>query len=169
MTLQVIDTDAGIEQSGRTDRTPICHWEQGVAIIMPTESDARQRITDFVEGFHRAIVEGEEDLSTLVDRFHTLDMITVADGYVMDRDKLLAHVQVVRRRRPCLRLEILEAFAHEDRVAARYLMHITETRCDDTKEFSIEVHEFAQFAGDGRLCRANSLTRTLRDARPLTE
>lgn len=122
--------------------------------------DIRRQLTDFMEGFHHAVVEGEEDLDVVVDRFHTPDMVQVSDGHAMDRDTLLAHVRTVRRTRPRMHLEMLDALGHEGRIAARYVMHVTRTRGDRTQELAIEVHEFARFTPDGRLARAHTLTRT---------
>jgi hypothetical protein len=50
-----------------------------------------------------------------------------------------------------------EALANGDQIAARYTLQVQQRN----KEFAIEVHFFGQFAADGRMRRANMLTRTL--------
>ncbi|MFE9340501.1 nuclear transport factor 2 family protein [Streptomyces sp. NPDC007063] len=126
-------------------------------------TDPRRFIADFVTGFHAALVggdSGDEDAAAIVDRFHTPDIEQIADGHRMDRAKLVAHTRPTRKRRPQLEMAVHEALAAEDRLAARYTMHVR----DGKREFAIEVCFFGEFASDGRLRRARMLTRHLPDA-----
>ncbi|GAB3711046.1 nuclear transport factor 2 family protein [Nocardiopsis nanhaiensis] len=118
-------------------------------------TDPGQFIVDFFGGFERAVTDTEEELGTIVDRFHTSDMVQYADGHRMDRAKLIAHLRPVRKKKPRSRLEVHEATADGDLLAARYTMHVVRSG----RSFSIDVHYFGRFAPDGRLREAHQLTR----------
>lgn len=120
-------------------------------------TDPRQFIFDFVSSFGREVLHGEDEAAAIVDRYHTPDIVQVADGHRMDREKLIAHVRPIRKRRPSSRLEVHEAIAQADRIAARYTMHVE----DRGRRFSLEVHFFGRFATDGRMREATMLTRTV--------
>ncbi|WP_342772741.1 nuclear transport factor 2 family protein [Nocardia tenerifensis] len=91
----------------------------------------------------------------------------IADGHRMDRDKLIAHTRPVRKNRPSSRIDVHEAIADNNRIAARYTLHVTQRG----RELAIEVCFFGQFTPDGRMRRANMLTRTVAadDQRPRGE
>ena len=121
--------------------------------------DPAQFIVEFDERIHAAVVDGDDDLATVVDRFHTADILQVADGHPMDREKLIAHLRPTRKQRPSLRIEMGDALAGEDRLAARYRMHVGRPRGDDMERLTIDVHFFGRFAPDGRMRSAHILTR----------
>lgn len=118
-------------------------------------TDPGQFIVDFCGGFKRAVTDTEEDLDTVVDRYHAPGMVQTADGHRMDRAKLIAHLRPIRKNKPRSRLEVHEATAEGDLLAARYTMHVVSGK----RSFSIDVHFFGRFAPDGRLREAHSLTR----------
>ena len=120
-------------------------------------ADPKQFIFDFVSSFGRAVMHGDEEAAAVVDRYHTPDVVQIADGHRMDRAALIAHTRPIRKRRPSSRLEVHEAVAQADRIAARYTMHVE----DRGRRFALDVHFFGQFTPDGRLREANMLTRTI--------
>ncbi|PWV54728.1 nuclear transport factor 2 family protein [Nocardiopsis sp. L17-MgMaSL7] len=122
--------------------------------------DPARFIVEFCGGFERAVTDTEEDLATIVDRFHTPGMEQTNDGLRMDRSRLIAHLRPIRKNRPSSRLEVHEATSEGDLLTARYTMHVTTKR----KAFSIDVHFFGRFASDGRLREAHSLTRMEKNA-----
>lgn len=127
------------------------------------DTDPKQFITDFFTSFTQELLHDDEDPALIVDRYHTPDIVQIADGNPMDRDKLIAHTRPVRKNRPTSRMEVHEALADGDRIAARYTLHV-RTR---GRDLAIEVCFFGQFAPDGRMRRAHMLTRTLSaDAAP---
>lgn len=119
--------------------------------------DPKQFIADFFTSFTDDLVRGDEDPTVVVDRYHTPDIVQIADGTRMDRTKLIAHARPAQRHQPSIRWEVHEAVADRDRIAARYTLHFQNRK----REGSVEVHFFGQFAADGRLRRAHMLTRSL--------
>ncbi|MGP3977778.1 nuclear transport factor 2 family protein [Streptomyces sp. 8N114] len=126
--------------------------------MRPFDSTDPQRfIADFITGFHDELVNSDEDAGAIVDRYHTPDIVQIADGHRIDRQKLVAHTRPTRKRRPELRLTVQEALGADDRLAARYTMHVR----DPKRELVIEVCFFGRFAPDGRMRQARMLTRTV--------
>ncbi|MBE1530798.1 nuclear transport factor 2 family protein [Actinomadura algeriensis] len=114
---------------------------------------------EFIAGFftdYTADLLREEDPAVVIDRYHTPDIVEVADGHRMDRDKLIAHARPVRKNRPSQRIDVHEAATNGDRLAARYTLHVLQRG----KELDIEVYFFGRFAPDGRMREAHMLTRT---------
>lgn len=118
-------------------------------------TDPGRFIADFLTSFTNELLASDEDAAAIVDRYHTTDVLQVADGFRIDRAKLIEHVGPVRRTRPELRVEVHDALRDGDRIAARYTLH-TRTR---KRDLSIEVYFFGQFTLDGRMRRAHMLTR----------
>ncbi|MFI0417690.1 nuclear transport factor 2 family protein [Spongiactinospora sp. 9N601] len=116
---------------------------------------------EFITGFYRALnddlINTEEDAGLIIDRYHTPDIVQVADGHRMDRDKLVAHTRPVRKNRPAVRMEVHEALGEGDTLAARYTLHVRNPK----RDLAIEVCFFGRFAPDGRMREANMLTRML--------
>ncbi|WP_404816224.1 nuclear transport factor 2 family protein [Streptomyces thermolineatus] len=121
------------------------------------DTDPKQFIADFFTSFTEELLESDEDPALIVDRYHTPDVVQIADGHRMDRDKLVAHTRPVRKNRPSSRMEVHEAIVDGDRIAARYTMHVRQR----SKDLAIEVCFFGRFAPDGRMRRAHMLTRTV--------
>ncbi|CAM3095768.1 nuclear transport factor 2 family protein [Saccharomonospora xinjiangensis] len=129
-------------------------------IVSPFDGAApEQFIAEFFERFGAGVADDGEDLTALVDRFHTPDVVQVADGHRMDRDKLIAHARAVRRHHSTARIIVHEALAVHDRIAARYRMHVERATEDGVEPSIIDVCFFGQFAADGRMRRADMLTR----------
>lgn len=118
-------------------------------------TDPGQFIVDFFDALGRAVTDTEEELDAIVDRFHTPDMVQTADGNRMDRAKLIAHLRPIRKNKPRSRMEVHEATADGDLLAARYTMHVVT----DRRSLSIDVYYFGRFASDGRMREAHQLTR----------
>lgn len=121
------------------------------------DTDARQFIAAHFTSFTDDLLRSDEDPAVIVDRYHTPDIVQIADGHRIDRDKLIAHTRPVRKNQPSARMEVHEAVANGDRIAARYTLHVQDRR----RTLAIEVHFFGQFTDDGRMRRAHMLTRTL--------
>lgn len=119
--------------------------------------DPKQFVSDFFTSFTEELLESDEDPALIVDRYHTADVVQVADGHRMDRDKLVAHTRPVRKKRASGRMEVHEAIADGDRIAARYTLHVHQRG----KDLAIEVCFFGRFAPDGRMRQAHMLTRTI--------
>ncbi|WP_205325363.1 nuclear transport factor 2 family protein [Glycomyces sp. YM15] len=122
-------------------------------------TDPKQFIADFFTGFHEALLSSDEEAAAVVDRFHTPDVVQIADGVRIDRERLIAHTRPVRKKRPNGRWEVHEAVADGDRIAARYTLHAVQ----QGKDLAIEVHFFGRFTPDGRMREGRMLTRTLPD------
>lgn len=121
-----------------------------------TGTDPARFIADFFTSFNEQLLADDEDPAVVVDRFHTRDIVQVADGHRMDRDKLIAHTRPTRKNRPSSHIDVHEAIADDDRIAARYTMHVSRRG----REFAIEVCFFGHFTSDGRMREAHMLTRT---------
>lgn len=119
--------------------------------------DPARFLADFYTSFTADLLADEGDAAPIVDRYHTPDVVQYADGVRIDRDRLIAHAQPVRRNHPEVRVEVHEAVAVEDRLAARYTMHAQMAE----ERISNEVYFFGTFAPDGRLRTAHMRTRTL--------
>lgn len=120
-----------------------------------TSTDAGRFVATFVTTFNEHLLASDEDAAVVVDRFHTPDIVQVADGHRMDREKLIAHTRPVRKNRPAIRVDVHEAIADNDQIAARYTLHVRQRG----KELAIEVCFFGRFAPDGRMRQAHILTR----------
>ncbi|MFG3340880.1 nuclear transport factor 2 family protein [Glycomyces sp. NPDC048151] len=128
--------------------------------MRPLDStDPGQFIADFYTSLTRELLGSDEDAALVVDRFHTPDIVQVADGHRIDRQKLIDHTRPVRKNRPTIRMEVHEAVADGDRIAARYTMHTSQRG----KDFATVVHFFGRFAPDGRMSEAHMLTRAVTD------
>lgn len=120
------------------------------------DTDPKQFIAEFFTSFSGQLLSSDEEAAVIVDRFHTPDIVQVADGHRMDREKLIAHTRPVRKNRPESRIEVHDAMTTGDRIAARYTMHVRNRG----KDLTIEVYFFGQFAEDGRMRQSHMLTRT---------
>ncbi|MEU3763730.1 nuclear transport factor 2 family protein [Amycolatopsis keratiniphila] len=124
-------------------------------------TDPKKFIADFHLSFHDDLLNSDEDAGVIVDRYHTPDIVQIADGHRMDRDNLIAHTRPVRKNRPTARWEVHEAVAAGDRIAARSTLYVTNRK----RDLTMEVYFFGEFTPDGRMRRGHTLTRTL----PVTE
>ncbi|WP_020667514.1 nuclear transport factor 2 family protein [Amycolatopsis nigrescens] len=122
-----------------------------------SDTDPKQFIADFYAGFNEELLRSDEDPALVVDRYHTPDIVQVADGHRMDRAKLIAHTRPVRKNRFGGRMEVHDAMVDGDRLAARYTLFVENHK----RNLTIEVCFFGQFAPDGRMRQAHLLTRTL--------
>lgn len=120
-------------------------------------TDPKNFIADFHASFHDELVNSDEEASVIVDRHHTPDIVHIADGHRMDREKLIAHTRPVRKNRPTGRMEVHEAVADGDRIAARSTLYVTNRG----KDLTMEVYFFGEFTPDGRMRRGHTLTRTV--------
>jgi hypothetical protein len=115
-----------------------------------------QFVADFFTTFTGAVVHGSEDAADLMARYYTRDVVQVADGVPLDWDRLLAHLRPVRKNLREFRFEVHEALLDGYRIATRFTIH---ARMRKGGPVSTRVHMFAEFTPDGRLRRAEQLTR----------
>ncbi|GAA4002985.1 hypothetical protein GCM10022384_57090 [Streptomyces marokkonensis] len=120
-------------------------------------TDPKQFIADFYTSFHNDLLDSDEGPGVIVDRYHTPDIVQIADGHRMDRDKLIAHTRPVRKNRPSGRWDVHEALVNGDRIAVRSTLYVRNR----SRDLAIETHMFAQFTDDGRMRQAHILTHTL--------
>ncbi|MFI1016210.1 nuclear transport factor 2 family protein [Streptomyces sp. NPDC020965] len=120
-------------------------------------NDPSRFIADFLTSFTDDILRGEEDPGTVVDRYHAPGFVQFADGNRIDREKLVAHVRPVRKNLIAGRVEVHEALASGDLIAARYTLYARMRK----QPTATEVCFFGRFTPDGRLREARLLTRAL--------
>lgn len=126
-----------------------------------SQQTPEQFIADFFTSFTDAAAADHEDPAAIVDRFHTADIVQIADGIRIDRDRLIAHLRPVRKNLVDYRFEVHEAVADGDRIAARMTIRATMRKGD---AITTEVFLFGEFAADGRMRQAHQLTRTVHAA-----
>ncbi|TDC50789.1 nuclear transport factor 2 family protein [Actinomadura sp. KC345] len=119
------------------------------------DSDPKQFIADYLTSFNDELAHGDDDPALVIDRYHTPDIVQIADGRRWDREKLIAHARPLRKNRPTSRVEVHEAIADGDRIAACYTMRVKIRGKDLTFEFGL----FGRFAPDGRMCHAYMFAR----------
>lgn len=124
----------------------------------PDVTNPEQFIYDFFTSFTAEVMRGDADPGTVVDRYYTPDVVQIADGIRLDRDKLIAHLRPVRKNLVSGRYEVHEAAVSGDRIAARFTIHAQMRKGQPN---ATEVHMFAELAPDGRISRAHQLTRRL--------
>lgn len=115
----------------------------------------------YLTGYPVEIAFGEDDAAAVFDRYHTPDFVLYNDGIPLDREKLLAHVRPARRRAASVHTELHETLVSGDRVAARYTLTAVMVKGG---VIATEICMFGRLAGDGRLRRADQLTRVVPDA-----
>jgi predicted SnoaL-like aldol condensation-catalyzing enzyme len=125
----------------------------------PTETDPARFVADFFTSFTADLLRDDTDPAAIVDRYHTADVVQVADGNVIDRAKLIAHTRPVRKNRPTIRVEVHDAVADGELIAARYTLHARQRG----RDLAVDVCFFGRFTPDGRMRSANMLTRTVAD------
>ncbi|MFM9369944.1 nuclear transport factor 2 family protein [Streptomyces sp. Da 82-17] len=113
-------------------------------------------VVGFYTSFTAAVREGAEDPGELMSRYFTRDFVQVADGVEIGWERLRAHLEPIRRNLREFRFELHEAYADGDRIAARFTIH---ARMRKGAPVSTRVLMFAEFTPDGRLRRAEQLTR----------
>ena len=113
--------------------------------------------------YPRQITFGDTDPGNVMDRYHTPDFAMTNDGFVLDRDRLLAHVQSGRKRAADIRVEVHECMVDGDSVAARYTLTATMRK---GQLIATEIYMFGRLAPDGRLRHVDQLTRTVPTANP---
>ncbi|MFI6166426.1 nuclear transport factor 2 family protein [Nocardia sp. NPDC051052] len=123
---------------------------------LPSLPPPEQFIGDFYAAFTTAALT-DDDPVEVIDRFHTPDIVQIADGIRLDRDRLVAHLRPLRKNLRECRFEVHEAVFDGQRIAARMTIH---ARMRGDENVVTEVFLFAHFTPDGRMCRAEQLTRT---------
>lgn len=118
-------------------------------------------LTELLSAFTVDIVHSRDDAETVVDRYHTPDVVQFSDGRRFEREQLVAHVHPVRKNLVDFEIEVHDSVRDGDRVAARYTLHAEMRR---GRRVRTEIHAFADFAEDGRLRRVHQLTRDVSES-----
>jgi hypothetical protein len=109
----------------------------------------------FYNSFTSEMLAADEP-AEVVDRYYAADVLQVADGIEIDRDKLIAHLRPVRKNLVSWRYEVHEALLEKEKLAARFTIH---AQLRKGRMISTEVYLFAELTPDGRLQRSTQLTR----------
>lgn len=90
------------------------------------------------------------------DRYHAPGFVLRNDGLPMGRDALVAHRRPARRNVVEMSVDVHEALAEGDRMAARFTI-VAAMRQGHTVR--TDIHMFGRLAADGRLQEIDQLTR----------
>ncbi|HEX6500312.1 MAG TPA: nuclear transport factor 2 family protein [Micromonosporaceae bacterium] len=115
-------------------------------------------IVAYLANYPQEVAFGTEEPSVLFDLYHTPDFVHCNDGIPLDRERLLAHVRPARKNAASVDVDVHDAMVDGDRVAARYTLTAVMRR---GQTIATEIYMFGRIAPDGRLCRIDSVTRTL--------
>ncbi|MCP2340142.1 nuclear transport factor 2 family protein [Actinomadura rupiterrae] len=118
-------------------------------------------LSEFLVTYTRDMVSPDTDPGEVLDRFFTPDFEFRADGLVIDRDRMMAHVKPMRKRVASsdqVSLDVHEALVSGDRISARYTLRAALPKGPD---FAGEIYMFGHLAEDGRIRRIDQTTRDL--------
>jgi len=110
----------------------------------------------YLTRYPQELTFGQEGSAAVFGRYHTDDFVLTNDGIPLDKERLLAHVQVGRRNATQINVEVHDALISGEQVAARYTLTAAMRR---GQVIATEIHMFGQLAADGRLSRVEQLTR----------
>ncbi|MEU4390629.1 nuclear transport factor 2 family protein [Kribbella sp. NPDC023855] len=116
---------------------------------------AERFVEEFYNSFTSEMLAADEP-AEVVDRYYAADVLQVADGIEIDRDKLIAHLRPVRKNLVSWRYEVHEALLEREKLAARFTIH---AQLRKGRMVSTEVYLFGELTPDGRLRRSTQLTR----------
>src|SRR5687767_1668494 len=116
---------------------------------------AERFVEEFYNSFTSEMLAADEP-AEVVDRYYAADVLQVADGIEIDRDKLITHLRPVRKNLVSWRYEVHEALLEKEKLAARFTIH---ARMRKGRMISTEVYLFGELTSDGRLRRSTQLTR----------
>jgi hypothetical protein len=101
--------------------------------------------------------EDNHPLNETLDRYFTPDYEQDSDGEIYNRETFAVHVkQDFREPTERAAITVHEIVQEGNRTAQRHRLDITRL---DGATIRMEVHMFAEYASDGRLCRAREMTR----------
>lgn len=115
-------------------------------------------LVDYLTQYPEQIAFGDEPPEVVFDRYHAPDFVMASDGIPLDRQRMIDHARPARRRARAVQVEVQDAVVAGDRVAARYVLAADMRKGD---RIVTQIHMFGRLASDGRLERADQLTRTL--------
>ena len=104
-----------------------------------------------------------EEPAAVFSRYHTDDFVLRNDGIDLDRDRLLAHARSGRRNVEEITVEVHEVVASGSRVAGRYTLTAVMRR---GQVIATEIYMFGEVTADGRLRRAQQLSRDVSPQEP---
>ncbi len=117
---------------------------------------AERFVEEFYSSFTTEMMAGENDPAAVVDRYYAPEIVQVADGVEIDRDRLIAHLRPTRKNLVSWRFEVHEALRTDDKLAARFTIH---AQLRKGPPIVTEVYLFGELAPDGRMLRTSQLTR----------
>lgn len=118
----------------------------------------QKSVIDYLVRYNEDIACGDDEPATVFDRYHAPGFVLVNNGTVFERDALLAHARPTRRNVTSIRIDVHQALADHDEVAARYTM--TASMRQGTTAV-VDVHLFGCLVADGRLQRIDQITRDI--------
>lgn len=113
-------------------------------------------VESYLATYPAALAFGPEPPEVVFDRYHVPEFVITSDGLRMDRERLIAHAAPARKRVLGIEVELLDFLADQERVAARYVL---TARMRKGEPIVTEIAMFGRLGGDGRLVRAEQLTR----------
>jgi hypothetical protein len=113
-------------------------------------------LVGYLTRYPHELTFGEEDPVAVFDRYHADDFVLRNDGVPLDRRRLLAHVQVGRRKAARVDVQVHDALTSGEQVAARYTLTAVMRK---GRVIATEIHMFGQLTPDGRLRRVEQLCR----------
>jgi hypothetical protein len=113
---------------------------------------------DYLARYPQEAAFGDEEPAVVFDRYHAPGFTLHNDGLALDRDRIVAHIRPVRRKTVAADVDIHQALALGDEVAARYTL---TARMRNGTVVATDIHVIGRVADDGRMLRLDQLTRTV--------
>lgn len=120
-------------------------------------------LTGYLTRYPQELTFGDDDPALVFGRYHTDDFVLHNDGIPLDKERLLAHVRAGRRNATQIDVEVHDALISDGQIAARYTLTAVMRK---GPVIATEIHMFGQLTADGRLHRAEQLTRDVSAATP---
>jgi hypothetical protein len=114
-------------------------------------------VAAYLRRYPREVAFGDEDPGAVFDRYHAPGFVLRNDGVPLHRDALVAHMRPARRNVVDLTVDVHEALADGDRVAARFTLAAAMRQGHTVRT---DIHMFGRLAPDGRLQEIDQLTRS---------
>jgi hypothetical protein len=123
----------------------------------PTSPTPAEDLAGYLRTYVGDLLDAEDALEVLFDRFHVPEFTHDHDGVHLDRDRILAHTRAARRNVTAVELDIHSALISGSSVAARYTLRSTMRK---GPELVSRVWMFGELAPGGRLRSIVSTGRT---------
>jgi hypothetical protein len=114
-------------------------------------------LSDYLTRYPHELTFGDDEPTAVFDRYHSPDFVLYNDGLPLDRERLIGHVNSARKRVASLHIDVHDALATGDRVAARYALTAVMRK---GQRITTEIFLFGELDPDGRLRRIHQITRS---------